>query len=940
MAASGSKRAQDLLAQLKAIIEEQETTISQQHIQITTLQSEVENLTKTRDALHQKVQQLEKTISEEKEKHSHKKHHRRKSSSEKSKINQTSSAQASNGPVDEMVHTRNTSIDRSGSFQRKHLEEQDARLSHSDSYELSSDIRDKQVEAVRKFYGGAAKSEHAARIIQEAYRNYRMRVNFRKIRKSKIRRMTVDNIPHVNIHSDPSVSPTSPISPTESERSKSVDGSEGCEVVELVLEHSFAESNQKRFDDVHKDNVPPSDNSLKMGSDLAKESHVQDENANVEDSDTNNANKPNEDDTVTPKAEDSSAAIPLSNPPTQEELVAQILAQAPISTLQYVSSNRRKRHGYETVSFPVKQQSLPTIQMSTTASEAQPVVQMRRSGNLSTNNMKVNNVEAANTRVSLLDQRAMSELSLTSENDADLDSMRSSDTASITSEMSTTLGDLGLRSGYQRKSTLSVRGSWHNDVSSDVVRKRLYRIGLNLFNKKPSKGLGFLTEHMFVANSPPAVAAFLLNRKGLSRQMVGEYLGNTQKTFNQDVLDSVCELMDFSAMELDEALRTFQAQIKVQGEAQKVERLVEAFSQRYCTCNPKLIDSLQNPDSIFILAFAIIMLNTDLHSPNMKHEKRMTEEDFIKNLRGVDNGDDLSEILLKNIYNRIRDQELITLDDHVTQVLQVENSIVGKKPVLAVPHRRLVCYCRLYQVTDPTKAQKIGLHQREVFLFNDMILITKILQKKKTGTTYTFKMSFSMHGLSYLIFDTTHFPFGIRLINSIDNKVLITFNAPNEQDRAKFVTDIRECIAEVQEMENLRIEAELEKAQTSSPTELRSNNLLADSKKISASMQNLNEPSNMSSLFAYDMRPTSMYNLSAVSENNNNSAVVRDKQTHSDSEKSPTRNGSRIPVIGTFFGSSGKRGGLKRGSRLSGTTMGTRAENGESPAITLTLHEV
>ena len=62
MAASGSKRAQDLLAQLKAIIEEQETTISQQHIQITTLQSEVENLTKTRDALHQKVQQLEKTM--------------------------------------------------------------------------------------------------------------------------------------------------------------------------------------------------------------------------------------------------------------------------------------------------------------------------------------------------------------------------------------------------------------------------------------------------------------------------------------------------------------------------------------------------------------------------------------------------------------------------------------------------------------------------------------------------------------------------------------------------------------------------------------------------------------------------------------------------------------------------------------------------------------
>lgn len=43
-------------------------------------------------------------------------------------------------------------------------------------------------------------------------------------------------------------------------------------------------------------------------------------------------------------------------------------------------------------------------------------------------------------------------------------------------------------------------------------------------------------------------------------------------------LDScVVDEMDFSGMELDEALRKFQAHIRVQGEAQKVERLIEAF---------------------------------------------------------------------------------------------------------------------------------------------------------------------------------------------------------------------------------------------------------------------------------------------------------------------------------------------------------------------------
>ena len=45
------------------------------------------------------------------------------------------------------------------------------------------------------------------------------------------------------------------------------------------------------------------------------------------------------------------------------------------------------------------------------------------------------------------------------------------------------------------------------------------------------------------------------------------------------VVSSSCVVdeMDFSSMELDEALRKFQAHIRVQGEAQKVERLIEAY---------------------------------------------------------------------------------------------------------------------------------------------------------------------------------------------------------------------------------------------------------------------------------------------------------------------------------------------------------------------------
>lgn len=46
--------------------------------------------------------------------------------------------------------------------------------------------------------------------------------------------------------------------------------------------------------------------------------------------------------------------------------------------------------------------------------------------------------------------------------------------------------------------------------------------------------------------------------------------------------------------------------------------------------------------------------------------------------------------------------------------------------VLSLPHRRLVCYCRLFEVPDPNKPQKLGLHQREIFLFNDLLVVCGI----------------------------------------------------------------------------------------------------------------------------------------------------------------------------------------------------------------------
>ena len=153
---------------------------------------------------------------------------------------------------------------------------------------------------------------------------------------------------------------------------------------------------------------------------------------------------------------------------------------------------------------------------------------------------------------------------------------------------------------------------------NEVIRKRHYRTGLNIFNKKPEKGITYLIRRGFLENSPQAVARFLITRKGLSKQMIGEYLGNLMYAFNMAVLGCFANEVDFAGMPVDAALRKFQTYFRMPGEAQKIERLMEIFSARYCQCNPDVVAKLNSSDTLFILAFAIILLNTDLHTPNIK----------------------------------------------------------------------------------------------------------------------------------------------------------------------------------------------------------------------------------------------------------------------------------------------------------------------------------
>ena len=102
-------------------------------------------------------------------------------------------------------------------------------------------------------------------------------------------------------------------------------------------------------------------------------------------------------------------------------------------------------------------------------------------------------------------------------------------------------------------------------------------------------------------------------------------------------------------------MRAYLSPFRLPGEAQKIDRIMESFSGAYCAQNPTVF---ANSDAAYVLAFAIIMLNTDAHSAQIKN--KMTLEQFISNNRGINAGGDLPSQLLSAVYHDITHREIKT----------------------------------------------------------------------------------------------------------------------------------------------------------------------------------------------------------------------------------------------------------------------------------------
>lgn len=194
-----------------------------------------------------------------------------------------------------------------------------------------------------------------------------------------------------------------------------------------------------------------------------------------------------------------------------------------------------------------------------------------------------------------------------------------------------------------------------NQIEKVKQRKIALTNAIQQFNFKPKRGIKlFLKEGFIRSESPEDIAGFLLRNERLDKAMLGEYLGEGEPE-NIAIMHSFVDLMEFEKRRFVDALRSFLQHFRLPGEAQKIDRFMLKFAERYTTQNP---NAFANADTAYVLAYSVIMLNTDQHSAKLKGP-RMTKDDFIKNNRGINDNQDLPAEYLGSIFDEIANNEIV-----------------------------------------------------------------------------------------------------------------------------------------------------------------------------------------------------------------------------------------------------------------------------------------
>ncbi|KAI4904138.1 hypothetical protein NFI96_001169 [Prochilodus magdalenae] len=149
------------------------------------------------------------------------------------------------------------------------------------------------------------------------------------------------------------------------------------------------------------------------------------------------------------------------------------------------------------------------------------------------------------------------------------------------------------------------------------------------------------------ADAAKRLAKRLFYLEGFKRCDVARHLGKNNE-FSQMVASEYLSFFDFTGLSLDRALRNFLKAFPLMGETQERERVLVHFSKRFCHCNPEALTS-EGKQTLTM---------TYIYNDNENIGKKMSCQQFISNLDGLNDSKDFPKELLKVLYNSIKNEKL------------------------------------------------------------------------------------------------------------------------------------------------------------------------------------------------------------------------------------------------------------------------------------------
>lgn len=158
---------------------------------------------------------------------------------------------------------------------------------------------------------------------------------------------------------------------------------------------------------------------------------------------------------------------------------------------------------------------------------------------------------------------------------------------------------------------------------------------IQTFNFSLKEGLKKLRLKNLIDESPESLASFIFNNRLVSKEKIGVLLGEN-KDFNTAIRSCYLLKFDFSNLEVVQGLRLILSAIKLPPETQQIQRILEEYSRVWFEQNKDntLGARFTNMDGVYMLAFSIMMLQTDLHNP--ANLNKMKKEDYLRQLKFIE----------------------------------------------------------------------------------------------------------------------------------------------------------------------------------------------------------------------------------------------------------------------------------------------------------------